>query len=215
MTRLTTAQAIVRYLGNQFIDIDGVETRLCGGGFGIFGHGNVPCLGEALYGARNVLPLYRGQNEQSMGFAAAAYAKYHLRRRFMFCTASAGPGTANLLTAAALAHANRLPLLMLCGDVFVTRLPDPVLQQLEHFGAPGVGLNDAFKAVSRFWDRLTHPAQVLQSLPAALTTLLDPADCGPAFIGLPQDVQGWSFDYPEVFFEERVHQYPQAGARPK
>ena len=206
MTRLTTAQAIVRYLGNQFIDIDGIETRLCGGGFGIFGHGNVPCLGEALYGARNILPLYRGQNEQSMGFAAAAYAKYHLRRRFMFCTASAGPGTANLLTAAGLAHANRLPLLMLCGDVFVTRLPDPVLQQLEHFSAPSVGLNDAFKAVSRFWDRLTHPAQVLQSLPAALATLLDPADCGPAFIGLPQDVQGWSFDYPEVFFEERVHQ---------
>src|ERR1700733_12290833 len=206
MTRLTTAQAIVRYLGNQFIDIDGVETRLSGGGFGIFGGGNVPCLGEALYGARNILPLYRGQNEQSMGFAAAAYAKYHLRRRFMFCTAPAGPGTANLLTAAGLAHANRLPLLMLCGDDFVTRLPDPVLQQLEHFGAPSVGLNDAFKAVSRFWDRLTHPAQVLQSLPAALATLLDPADCGPAFIGLPQDVQGWSFDYPEVFFEERVHQ---------
>jgi 3D-(3,5/4)-trihydroxycyclohexane-1,2-dione acylhydrolase (decyclizing) len=146
MTRLTTAQAIVRYLGNQFIDIDGVETRLCGGGFGIFGHGNVPCLGEALYSARDILPLYRGQNEQSMGFAAAAYAKYHLRRRFMFCTASAGPGTANLLTAAALAHANRLPLLMLCGDVFVTRLPDPVLQQLEHFGAPSLGLNDAFSS---------------------------------------------------------------------
>ena len=112
---------------NQFIDIDGVETRICGGGFGIFGHGNVPCLGEALYPVHQDLPLYRGQNEQSMGFAAAAYAKYHLRRRFMFCTASAGPGTANLLTSAALAHANRLPLLMLCGDTFLTRLPDPVL----------------------------------------------------------------------------------------
>ena len=203
--RLTTAQAIVRYLLNQYIVIDGVETRICGGGFGIFGHGNVPCLGEALYPHHAEMSLYRGQNEQSMGFAAAAYAKYHLRRRFMFCTASAGPGTANLLTAAALAHANRLPMLMLCGDTFLTRLPDPVLQQLEHFGNPALGLNDAFKAVSRFWDRITHPAQVIQSLPAALATMLDPADCGPAFIGLPQDVQGWVYDYPVEFFSHRVH----------
>lgn len=202
---LTVAQAIVRYLANQFIEVDGVEHRLCGGGFGIFGHGNVTCLGEALYNHQDALPLYRGQNEQGMGFAAAAYAKAWLRRRFMFCTASAGPGTANLLTAAALAHANRLPMLMLCGDTFVTRLPDPVLQQLEHFGDPTYGVNDAFKAVSRFWDRITHPAQVLQSLPAALATMLDPADCGPAFIGLPQDVQGWTFDYPASFFDKRVH----------
>jgi len=202
---LTTAQAIVRYLAAQYIEIDGVKTRLCGGGFGIFGHGNVTCLGEALYDHKDALPLYRGQNEQGMGFAAAAYAKAHLRRRFMFCTASAGPGTANLLTSAALAHANRLPVLMLCGDTFLTRLPDPVLQQLEHFGDPTFGVNDAFKAVSRFWDRITHPAQIIQSLPAALNTLLDPADCGPAFIGLPQDVQGWSYDYPLAFFEERVH----------
>ena len=203
--RLTVAQAIARYLLNQYIEIDGTEMRICGGGFGIFGHGNVPCLGEALYPHHAEMPLYRGQNEQSMGFAAAAYAKYHLRRRFMFCTASAGPGTANLLTAAALAHANRLPMLMLCGDTFLTRLPDPVLQQLEHFGNPALGLNDAFKPVSRFWDRITHPAQVIQSLPAALATMLDPADCGPAFIGLPQDVQGWAWDYPESFFERRVH----------
>ncbi|MFU8824072.1 3D-(3,5/4)-trihydroxycyclohexane-1,2-dione acylhydrolase (decyclizing) [Yoonia sp.] len=203
--RLTTAQAIVRYLANQFIEIDGAETRICGGGFGIFGHGNVPCLGEALYPVQDILPLYRGQNEQSMGFAAAAYAKYHLRRRFMFCTASAGPGTANLLTAAALAHANRLPVLMLCGDTFLTRLPDPVLQQLEHFGNPTLGVNDAFKAVSRYWDRITHPAQIIQSLPAALATMLDPADCGPAFIALPQDVQGWAYEYPESFFARRVH----------
>lgn len=203
--RLTVAQAIVRYLMNQFIEIDGVETRICGGGFGIFGHGNVPCLGEALYPVRAEMPLYRGQNEQSMGFAAAAYAKYHLRRRFMFCTASAGPGTANLLTASALAHANRLPMLMLCGDTFLTRLPDPVLQQLEHFGNPALGLNDAFKAVTRYWDRITHPAQVIQTLPAALSTMLDPADCGPAFLALPQDVQGWAYDYPASFFARRVH----------
>ena len=202
---LTLAQAIVRHLANQFIEIDGAETRLCGGGFAIFGHGNVTCLGEALNEHRAELPLYRGQNEQSMGFAAAAYAKYHLRRRFMFCTASAGPGTSNLLTSAALAHANRLPMLMLCGDTFITRLPDPVLQQLEHFNDPTLGVNDAFRAVTRFWDRITHPAQIIQSLPAAIATMLDPADCGPAFLGLPQDVQGWTYDYPEEFFEKRVH----------
>lgn len=202
---LTVAQAIVRYLAAQYIEIDGKKTRFCGGGFGIFGHGNVACLGEALYEHQYELPLYRGQNEQGMGFAAAAYAKAHLRRRFMFCTASAGPGTANLLTSAGLAHANRLPILMLCGDAFLTRLPDPVLQQLEHYGNPTIGVNDAFKAVSRYWDRITHPAQILNSLPAALNTMLDPADCGPAFIGLPQDVQGWTFDYPLSFFEGRVH----------
>jgi 3D-(3,5/4)-trihydroxycyclohexane-1,2-dione acylhydrolase (decyclizing) len=202
---LTTAQAIVRYLAAQFIEIKGKKMRICGGGFGIFGHGNVTCLGEALYNHQDELPLYRGQNEQGMGFAAAAYAKTHLRRRFMFCTASAGPGTSNLLTSAALAHANRLPMLLLCGDTFLTRLPDPVLQQLEHYGNPTFGVNDAFKAVSRFWDRITHPAQIIQSLPAALNTMLDPADCGPAFIGLPQDVQGWEYDYPASFFEPRVH----------
>jgi len=209
---LTTAQAIIRYLAAQFIEIDGVKTRVCGGGFGIFGHGNVTCLGEALHDHKDVLPLYRGQNEQGMGFAAAGYAKAHLRRRFMFCTASAGPGTANLLTSAALAHANRLPMLMLCGDAFLTRLPDPVLQQLEHFGNPTFGVNDAFKAVSRFWDRITHPAQIIQSLPAALATMLDPADCGPAFIGLPQDVQGWTFDYPVSFFDEKVHRIRRQAA---
>ena len=203
--QLTTAQAIIRWMANQYIEIDGREVRVFGGGFGIFGHGNVPCLGEALYEHREALPLFRGQNEQSMGFAAAGYAKYHLRRRMMFCTASAGPGTANLLTASALAHANRLPMLMLCGDTFLTRLPDPVLQQLENFNDPTVGVNDAFKPVTRYWDRICHPAQVIQSLPNALATLLDPADCGPAFIGLPQDVQGWAYDYPAVFFEKRIH----------
>jgi 3D-(3,5/4)-trihydroxycyclohexane-1,2-dione acylhydrolase (decyclizing) len=202
---LTTAQAIVRYLASQFIEVDGEQLRVCGGGFGIFGHGNVTCLGEALYEHRDALPLYRGQNEQSMGFAAAGYAKQWLRQRFMFCTASAGPGTANLLTSAALAHANRLPMLMLCGDTFLTRLPDPVLQQLEHFGNPTLGVNDAFKSVSRYWDRITHPAQVIQSLPAAVATMLDRADCGPAFIGLPQDVQGWTYDYPLSFFAKRTH----------
>ncbi|MFW8637470.1 3D-(3,5/4)-trihydroxycyclohexane-1,2-dione acylhydrolase (decyclizing) [Cribrihabitans pelagius] len=203
--RLTAAQAIIRWLSSQYIGIGGQELRVCGGGFGIFGHGNVTCLGEALNRVREELPLYRGQNETSMGFAAAGYAKQWLRQRFMFCTASAGPGTANLLTAAGLAHANRLPMLMLCGDSFITRLPDPVLQQMENYYDPTLGVNDAFKPVSRYWDRICHPAQVIQSLPAALATMLDPADCGPAFIGLPQDVQGWTYDYPEKFFEKKVH----------
>lgn len=203
--KLTTAQAIVRWMSNQFIDIDGREVRVFGGGFGIFGHGNVTCLGEALYEHKNELPLYRGQNEQSMGFAAAGYAKYHLRQRIMFCTASAGPGTSNLLTSAALAHANRLPMLLLCGDAFLTRLPDPVLQQMENFDDPTSGVNDAFKPVTRYWDRICHPAQIVQSLPHALATMLDPADCGPAFLGLPQDVQGWVYDFPEIFFERKVH----------
>ena len=202
--RLTVGQAIVRYLANQFITIDGEEMRLCGGGFGIFGHGNVTCLGEALYEHREALPLYRGQNEQSMGFAAAGYAKQWLRQRFMFCTASAGPGTANLLTAAALAHANRLPMLMLCGDVFLTRLPDPVLQQLEHYGNPAMGLNDAFKPVSRYWDRITHPAQIIQThargyRPPCLDSRLRPR----RFWACRRDVQGWAYDYPADLFEKR------------
>ena len=205
MIKLTTAQAIIKWLDNQFIVINGDEHRLCGGGFGIFGHGNVTCLGEALYEYQNSLPLYRGQNEQSMGFAAAGYAKAWLRQRFMFCTASAGPGTANLLTASALAHANRLPLMMLCGDGYLTRLPDPVLQQMENFNDPTCSVNDAFKPVTRYWDRITHPAQIIQSLPAAVAMLLDPGDCGPVFLGLPQDVQGWSCDYPEVFFNKKIH----------
>lgn len=203
--RLTTAQAIVRFLDNQFIETDSGPERIFAGGFGIFGHGNVTCLGEALYAARETLPLYRGQNEQSMGFAAAAYAKAKLRRRIMFCTASAGPGTTNMVTSAALAHTNRLPVLFLCGDTFQTRLPDPVLQQVEHFGNPALGVNDAFRSVTRYWDRIGHPQQIVTSLPAALAVMLDPADCGPAFIGLPQDVQGWAWDYPEAFFAPRVH----------
>lgn len=203
--RLTTAQALVRHLANQFIEIDGVKQRLCGGGFGIFGHGNVICLGEALHEYRRELPLWRGQNEQSMALAAVAYAKQKLRRRFMFATASAGPGTTNMVTAAAVAHTNRLPILFLCGDTYVSRLPDPVLQQVEHFTDPTITVNDAFKSVTRFWDRIVHPAQIIQSLPKAIATMLDPADCGPVFLGLPQDVQGWSYDYPEEFFAERIH----------
>jgi 3D-(3,5/4)-trihydroxycyclohexane-1,2-dione acylhydrolase (decyclizing) len=199
------AQALVRHLAAQFIETGDGRERLCGGGLAIFGHGNVTCLGEALYEFRKELPIWRGQNEQSMAMAAIAYAKQKLRRRFMFATASAGPGTTNMLTSAAIAHTNRLPLLLLCGDSYATRLPDPVLQQVEHFGNPTLSVTDAFKSVSRYWDRISHPAQLLQSLPVAIATLLDPADCGPAFLALPQDVQGWAYDYPVEFFAERTH----------
>jgi 3D-(3,5/4)-trihydroxycyclohexane-1,2-dione acylhydrolase (decyclizing) len=203
--RLTMAQALVRYLAAQKIVTDGFEQQLFGGVFAIFGHGNVVCLGEALYEARAVLPTWRGQNEQSMGFAAAAYAKAHRRRRICVATSSIGPGATNMVTAAAVAHANRLPVLFLSGDVYHHRLPHPVLQQVEHFGDPTVSVNDAFKPVTRYWDRVTHPAQLLQSLPAAIATMLDPADCGPAFLGLPQDVQGIAYDFPVAFFAPHVH----------
>ena len=203
--RLTMAQALVRHLTAQRIMLDGHEQCLFGGVFAIFGHGNVICLGEALHEARAVLPTWRGQNEQSMGFAAAAYAKAYGRSRICVASSSVGPGATNMVTAAAVAHANRLPVLFLSGDVFHHRLPSPVLQQIEHFGDPTISVNDAFKTVTRYWDRITHPAQLIQSLPAAIATMLAPADCGPAFLALPQDVQGIAYDYPEAFFEPRVH----------
>ena len=204
-SRLTVAQALVKHLTAQRIDNAGREEPLFGGVFAIFGHGNVVCLGEALYEARDALPTWRGQNEQSMGFAAAAYAKAHRRRRICVATSSIGPGATNMVTAAAVAHTNRLPVLFLSGDVFHHRLPHPVLQQVEQFSDPTVSVNDAFKPVTRYWDRITHPAQLIQSLPAAIATMLDPADCGPAFFGLPQDVQGIAYDFPASFLEPRVH----------
>jgi 3D-(3,5/4)-trihydroxycyclohexane-1,2-dione acylhydrolase (decyclizing) len=202
--RLTMAQALTRWLTRQFTEIDGVRAPLFPGVFAIFGHGNVTCLSEALEAVQDRLPTWRGQNEQSMALAAVAYAKAKRRRQIMIATTSIGPGAANMVTAAGAALANRLPLLMIAGDTFVSRLPDPVLQQVEHFGNPTVTVNDAFKAVTRYWDRITHPAQILSSLPQAVATMLDPGDCGPAFIALPQDIQEVAFDYPEVFFEERV-----------
>ena len=204
--RLTTAQAIVRFLCVQRTIVDGEERPLLAGVFAIFGHGNVTCLGEALYDARGVLPTYRGQNEQGMALAAIGYAKAMRRRQFMAATSSIGPGAMNLVTAAAVAHANRLPLLLLAGDTFASRIPDPVLQQVEHFDAPSVTVNDAFRPVTRYWDRITHPAQVAQSLPLAIATMLDPADCGPAFLGLPQDVQAEAWDFPVRLFEPVVHE---------
>src|SRR5690349_5159546 len=170
--RLTTAQALVTWLANQYTRTpDEERVRACAGVFAIFGHGNVTCLGEALHPFRDELPVYRGQNEQGMALAATAFARHTRRRRFMACTTSIGPGATNMVTAAGVAMANRLPLLMLAGDTFTSRLPDPVLQQVEHFGSPSTTVNDAFRAVTRYWDRITHPAQVAQSLPLAVETM--------------------------------------------
>ena len=207
--RLTMGQAVVRYLCAQFTEIDGERVPLFAGAFGIFGHGNVTCLAEALEAAQDRLPTWRGQNEQSMALAATAFAKAKRRRQIMIAFASIGPGSANMVTAAACAHANRLPLLLFGGDVFANRRPDPVLQQTEHFNNPAMTVNDSFKAVTRYWDRITHPEQIISSLPQAVATMLDPADCGPAFIGLCQDTQELAYDYPAAFFEPVVHAVPR------
>jgi len=204
--RLTMAQALVRYLCNQRILNDGQDQPLFAGVFGIFGHGNVTCLSEALEAVQDILPTWRGQNEQSMALAAIGFAKARRRRQIMVATSSIGPGAANMVTAAAAAHANRLPVLMLAGDVFASRIPDPVLQQVEHFGDPTLTVTDAFKAVTRYWDRIARPEQILGSLPQAVATMLDPADCGPSFLALCQDTQGEVYDYPERFFEPRHHE---------
>ena len=207
--RLTMAQALVRFLCNQFTELDGTRVPLFAGVFGIFGHGNVTCLAEALEAVQDQLPTWRGQNEQSMTLAAVAYAKAKRRRQIMVATSSVGPGATNMITAAGVAHSNRLPVLILSGDVFANRRPDPVLQQVEHFGNPTTSVNDAFKPVTRYWDRITHPEQIISSLPQAVAAMLDPADCGPAFIGLCQDTQEIAFDYPEAFFEPRMHAVPR------
>ncbi|MEM7047043.1 MAG: 3D-(3,5/4)-trihydroxycyclohexane-1,2-dione acylhydrolase (decyclizing) [Pseudomonadota bacterium] len=203
------AQALVRYLCQQFTEIDDNRVPLFAGIFGIFGHGNVTCLAEALERVQDQLPTWRGQNEQSMALAAISYAKAMRRRQLMIATSSIGPGALNMVTAAGVAHANRLPVLLLAGDTFVNRLPDPVLQQVEHYGDPTITVNDSFRAVTRYWDRITHPAQILASLPQAIATMLDPADCGPAFLALPQDTQELAFDYPEAFFVEKTWTIPR------
>jgi 3D-(3,5/4)-trihydroxycyclohexane-1,2-dione acylhydrolase (decyclizing) len=197
--RLTMAQALVRYLAALVVDEPGTP-RLFAGVWAIFGHGNVAGIGEALFAHRDVLPTYRAQNEQAMVHAAIAYAKAHMRHRVMACTTSIGPGATNMVTAAALAHVNRLPVLLLPGDVFVTRAPDPVLQQVEDFQDGTVSANDCFKPVSRYFDRIVHPGQLLTALPRAIRVLTDPAHCGPVTLALPQDVQAMAHDYPEDFF---------------
>jgi 3D-(3,5/4)-trihydroxycyclohexane-1,2-dione acylhydrolase (decyclizing) len=210
--RLTMAQALVKWLINQRTMIDGHEAPLFPGVFAIFGHGNVTCLSEALEAVQDELPTWRGQNEQSMALAAIAYAKAKKRRQIMIATSSIGPGATNMVTAAAVAHTNRLPVLLLSGDYYVSRAPDPVLQQVEQFNDPTISVNDAFKPVTRYWDRITRPEQIIQSLPQAVATMLDPADCGPAFIGMCQDVQAEAYDYPVRFFEPKVHRIPRPRA---
>ncbi len=202
--RLTMAQALVRFLAAQKGEVDGHEVPLLGGVFAIFGHGNVAGLGEALHEARDRLPTLRAHNEQAMALAAVAFAKQHRRRRLMACTSSIGPGATNMVTAAAVACANRLPLLLLPGDIFASRRPDPVLQQIESFAEPMLSVNDCFRPVSRWWDRITRPEQILQSLPQAMRVLTDPAECGPVTLALPQDVQTEACDYPEEFFRPRL-----------
>ncbi|VAW14887.1 Epi-inositol hydrolase [hydrothermal vent metagenome] len=199
--RLTAAQALVRYLVAQEAE-PGVP--FIAGVWAIFGHGNVAGLGEALYGARDRLPTWRGQNEQSMAHAAIAYAKARARRRAMAVTSSIGPGATNMVTAAAVAHVNRLPVLFLPGDVFAGRAPDPVLQQIEDFGDGTASVNDCFAPVSRYFDRIQRPEQLLTALPRAMAAMTDPANCGPATLALCQDVQTQGFDWPESFFAPRL-----------
>ncbi|MGQ2907632.1 MAG: 3D-(3,5/4)-trihydroxycyclohexane-1,2-dione acylhydrolase (decyclizing) [Aliihoeflea sp.] len=199
--RLTAAQAMVRYCANQ-LNEDGVP--FLSGTWAIFGHGNVAGLGEALHGARDTFPTWRGHNEQSMAHAAIAYAKTLNRRRAMMVTSSIGPGALNMVTAAALAHVNRLPVLFVPGDVFANRAPDPVLQQIEDFGDGTVSANDAFRPVSRYFDRISRPEHLLTALPRAFRVMTDPADCGPVTLAFCQDTQAEAFDYPESFFAPRV-----------
>ncbi|WP_421856931.1 3D-(3,5/4)-trihydroxycyclohexane-1,2-dione acylhydrolase (decyclizing) [Marinomonas sp.] len=203
--RLTMAQALVKHLQAQFTVVDGVEVPLFGGAWAIFGHGNVAGMGEALAQVKDEFTTFRAHNEQGMALAACAYAKQHRRQRIMACTSSIGPGALNMVTAAGMAMANRLPVLFLPGDVFATRTPDPVLQQVEHFNDPTLSVNDCFRPVSRYFDRINRPEQLITSLPVAINTMLDPATCGPATLALPQDVQTMAFDYPVSFFAKKVH----------
>ena len=202
--RLTMAQALVRFLAAQRGEVGGAEVALFGGVFAIFGHGNVAGMGEALHAARDVLPTFRAHNEQGMAHAAIGFAKASFRRRMMAVTSSIGPGATNMVTAAALAHVNRLPVLLLPGDVFANRAPDPVLQQVESFGDGTVSANDVFRPVSRYFDRITRPEQIIPALSRAMQVLTDPAECGPVTLSLCQDVQAEAYDYPEAFFAERV-----------
>src|SRR5687767_1212578 len=202
--RLTMSQALVRYLVAQQTVLDGATVPLIPGVFAIFGHGNVAGLGEALAGVRDVLPTHRAHNEQAMAHTAIAYAKAMKRRQFMACATSIGPGATNMVTAAALAHVNRLPVLFLPGDVFANRRPDPVLQQVEDWGDGTVSANDCFRPVSRYFDRITRPEQILTALPRAMSVLTDPAECGPVTLALCQDVQAEAYDYPETFFAPKL-----------
>jgi 3D-(3,5/4)-trihydroxycyclohexane-1,2-dione acylhydrolase (decyclizing) len=202
--RLTAAEATVRFLAAQATEIEGRTVPLFGGVWAIFGHGNVAGLGPALHAHRRILPTFRAHNEQAMAHAAIAFAKTHARRRMMACTTSIGPGATNMVTAAALAHVNRLPVLFLPGDAFASRRPDPVLQQVETFGDATVSANDCFRPVSRLFDRITRAEGLLVALPAAMRVLTDPVECGPVTLAFPQDVQTEAADFPAEFFRKRL-----------
>ncbi|QDD91008.1 3D-(3,5/4)-trihydroxycyclohexane-1,2-dione acylhydrolase (decyclizing) [Pseudomonas oryzihabitans] len=203
--RLTMAQALVKFLDNQYLSVDGVETKFVAGIFTIFGHGNVLGLGQALEQDAGELVVHQGRNEQGMAHAATGFAKQKLRRQIYACTSSVGPGAANMLTAAATATANRIPLLLLPGDVYASRQPDPVLQQIEQFHDLSISTNDAFRAVSKYWDRINRPEQLMSAAINAMRVLTDPAETGAVTLALPQDVQGEAYDYPDYFFAKRVH----------
>ncbi|CAN1601921.1 3D-(3,5/4)-trihydroxycyclohexane-1,2-dione acylhydrolase (decyclizing) [Pseudomonas mediterranea] len=204
-TRLTMAQALVKFLDNQYVEVDGVQSKFVAGVFTIFGHGNVLGLGQALEQDSGDLVVHQGRNEQGMAHAAIGFAKQNLRRKIYACTSSVGPGAANMLTAAATATANRIPLLLLPGDVYASRQPDPVLQQIEQFHDLSISTNDAFKAVSKYWDRINRPEQLMSAAIQAMRVLTDPAETGAVTLALPQDVQGEAYDYPDYFLAKRVH----------
>jgi len=203
--RLTVAQALVRFLNNQWIEFDGKQNKMFKGVFTIFGHGNVLGLGQALEENPGELIVHQGKNEQGMSLAAIGYAKQKLRKQMYVCTSSIGPGAANMVTAAANATSNRIPVLFLPGDQFATRQPDPVLQQVERFNDSTITVNDSFKAVSQYWDRINRPEQLMSAMINAVRVLSDPADTGAVTVALPQDVEGEAYNYPESFFSKRVH----------
>ncbi|MBX8537723.1 3D-(3,5/4)-trihydroxycyclohexane-1,2-dione acylhydrolase (decyclizing) [Pseudomonas cichorii] len=204
-TRLTMAQALVKFLDNQYVEVDGVQSKFVAGVFTIFGHGNVLGIGQALEQDSGDLVVHQGRNEQGMCHAAIGFAKQHLRRKIYACSSSVGPGAANMLTAAATASANRIPLLLLPGDVYASRQPDPVLQQIEQFHDLSISTNDAFKAVSKYWDRINRPEQLMSAALSAMRVLTDPAETGAVTLALPQDVQAEAYDYPDSFLQKRVH----------
>ncbi len=209
--RMTMGQALVRFLDNQYVSFDGKEEKFVNGVFGIFGHGCVVGIGEALEEKNHSLKFYQGHNEQGMTHAAIAYAKQNHRRKIMAVTSSIGPGALNMVTAAGLASVNRIPVLLLPGDSFACRQPDPVLQQMEQFGDYTASSNDAFRAVCRYWDRIVRPEQLMTAVLHAMRVLTDPADTGAVCLALPQDVQAEAWDYPEDFFRKRVHYIERRG----
>ncbi|PGB61995.1 3D-(3,5/4)-trihydroxycyclohexane-1,2-dione acylhydrolase (decyclizing) [Bacillus wiedmannii] len=203
--RMTTAQALVKFLNQQYVEFDGEQQKFIKGIFTIFGHGNVVGLGQALEEDAGELEVYQGRNEQGMANAAMAFAKQKHRKQIMACTSSVGPGSANMITSAATASANNIPVLLLPGDVFATRQPDPVLQQIEQTHDLSISTNDAFRAVSKYWDRINRPEQLMTAMIQAMRVLTNPADTGAVTICLPQDVQGEAWDFPSYFFQKRVH----------